>query len=307
MKIYNRPYAEKLNDFEKMWQFLIDDYTAKQNHYIWSTGRLADWKYGLWTEEKYFPSFLSRNAQLWFNEFDQLVGFNISESGNNDFFVFAKQGYEVLYPEMIKWLKDNWGSRKGNLTTNVNVFHTSYISALENQGFVQSNLTCVTRQYDLSQKAEEPHALAADLTIQDMYQFPDLQGKAVLYNNAWSGKETVSRLDYLKYEYNRESPAFLSKYDLSVVDKNGNHLSSCVAFVDYKNSCAEIEKVCTHNAYRKRGLAEAVIRECFKRLYREGIQYAYITGYSDEAKGLYAKLGAVKSMNWFDYTLKKNN
>lgn len=50
-------------------------------------------------------------------------------------------------------------------------------------------------------------------------------------------------------------------------------------------------------------MAEAVIRECFKRLYAEGIQYAYISGSSNEAKGLYGKPGAIESGDWFDYSL----
>lgn len=60
-----------------------------------------------------------------------------------------------------------------------------------------------------------------------------------------------------------------------------------------------------YSAYRRKGLAEAVIRECFKRLHNEGIQHAYITGYSTAAKNLYGKLGAVKSKNWFEYALTK--
>lgn len=50
-------------------------------------------------------------------------------------------------------------------------------------------------------------------------------------------------------------------------------------------------------------MTQAVIRECFKRLYSEGIEFAYITGYSPEAKNLYNKLGAVKCRGWYKFTL----
>jgi GNAT superfamily N-acetyltransferase len=136
-----------------------------------------------------------------------------------------------------------------------------------------------------------------------MLRNPDLKGKSLLYKNAWQNENNVTTFDLLRYEYNRESPCFNPKFDLSVVDGNGQHISSCVAFIDYKNNYAEIEKVCTHNKYRRRGFAEAVIRECFKRLYSEGIEFAYITGYSLEAKNLYNKLGAIKSRSWYKFTL----
>jgi len=218
-----------------MWDFVVNDYTDKTDQFIWTIGRLGDWKYGLFNENKLFPSFMRKNAQLWLNNFDELVGFVISEDCNSGFTVFAKRGCEFLYPEMIR--------------------------------------------------------------------NPDLKGKAYLYCNVWRNLNEVSSFDMLKYEYNRESPCFNPKFDLSLVDENGRHVSSCVAFIDHKNNYAEIEKVCTHNENRNRGFAETIIRECFRRLYKDGIQYAYITGYSNAARNLYGKLGAVKSRNWFSYTL----
>ncbi|HYE09265.1 MAG TPA: GNAT family N-acetyltransferase [Patescibacteria group bacterium] len=268
-------------------------------------GRLGDWKYGIWTEEKYFPNFMRKNAHLWLNNFEELVGYVISENCDSSFSIFAKRGYEFLYPEMIKWVKINWSSREGNLTTEVHEHQNSYIQELEEEGFKQTELCCITRQYNLHDKAQEPVSIGAEFTIQDALVNPDLKRKSSLYNNAWGNKSTVDNLDLLKYEYNRENPCYYPKLDLSVVDKNGLHASSCVAFVDYKNNYAEIEKVCAHSDYRGLGLAEAVIRECFKRLNNEGILHAYITGYSTQALNLYEKLGAVKSKNWYSYTLPK--
>jgi GNAT superfamily N-acetyltransferase len=155
----------------------------------------------------------------------------------------------------------------------------------------------------LSDKVKEEILLESEFTIEDMLVHPDLKGKTLLYNNAWRNNNNFSNYDLLIYEYNRESPCFNPKFDLSVVNKNGIHVASCVAFIDYKNNYAEIEKVCSHSEYRNRGLAEAVIRECFKRLFNEGIEYAYIGGSSNEAKNLYAKLGSFNSWNWIDYSL----
>jgi ribosomal protein S18 acetylase RimI-like enzyme len=76
-----------------------------------------------------------------------------------------------------------------------------------------------------------------------------------------------------------------------------------VGFNDPAYGVAEVEKICTHSQYRRQGLAEAVIRECFQRLKKRGIERAYITGYSEEANGLYEKLGPCGHKQWFHYEL----
>jgi GNAT superfamily N-acetyltransferase len=302
MWIYNRPFNERQKDFEEMWQLLIDDYSDKKDQFIWTIGRLGDWKYGCWDENKCIPNFMRKNAQLWFNNFDELIGFVISENCDSNFSILSKRGYEFLYSEMLVWVKTNWSNREGELATEVHEFQYSFIDSLQKEGFNKKNLIAVTRQYNLCDKAEEIYFLGNEYAIEDMFINPDLEGKVKLYNNAWRNENEITKYDLLKYEYNRESPCFNPKFDLSVVDRNGLHISSCVAFIDYKNNYAEIEKVCTHTEYRRKGFAEAVIRECFKRLYSEGIQYAYITGYSTGAKSLYDKLGAIKTKNWFQYS-----
>lgn len=302
MWVYNRPFNERKKDFEEMWQLLIDDYCDKKDQFIWTIGRLGDWKYGCWDENKCIPNFMRKNAQLWFNNFDELIGFVISENCDSNFSILSKRGYEFLYSEMLIWVKTNWSNREGELATEVHEFQYSFIDSLQKEGYNKKNLIAVTRQYNLCDKAEEIYFLGNEYAIEDMFINPDLEGKVKLYNNAWRNENEITKYDLLKYEYNRESPCFNPKFDLSVVDRNGLHISSCVAFIDYKNNYAEIEKVCTHTEYRRKGFAEAVIRECFKRLYSEGIQYAYITGYSTGAKSLYDKLGAIKTKKWFQYT-----
>ena len=40
MRVYNRTFDEMQNDFKKAWEFLVNDYTDKKDHFIWSLGRL---------------------------------------------------------------------------------------------------------------------------------------------------------------------------------------------------------------------------------------------------------------------------
>lgn len=302
MKIYNRAYDDKYDDFKKMWDFLIADYSDRKDAFTWTLGRLTDWKYGLWHENKYIPSFHRKNAQLWLSPFDELVGFVISEEGDNMFFLFATKGFEHLYISMLDWVRDNWIERNETLLTEVHEFQEGLIKILEVNGFKNKGVAATTRKYFLKDK-EDRITLGEGFSITDMIENNDFAGKRLLQKNAFRNENTVNKLDMLAYEYHRESPIYNPYYDLSVIDKNGVHVSGCLAFVDYENRYAEIERVCTHSDYRRKGLCEAVIKECFQRLKEEGIEYAYITGYSNAANGLYEKVGAVTSRKWFQYEL----
>ena len=300
----NRPFTLKGADFEKMWRFLQEDYARKQDGFIWHIGRLGDWQYGLWNEHKCIPTFFGKHAQLWLDDFERLLGFVIDESGDNTFYIFTLAGYEYLYPEILDWTIQHWGPRAPTLVAEVHEFQTADLGALEDRGFRSKGAVGVTREYDLRKKMHEPIQLAAGYRIVNMAENGDYEAKASLFKDGFSNSSEVSKFDLLKFEYSRENPAYDPALDFSVVAPDGVHAATCVGFIDPANRAAEVEKVCTHRGYRRQGLAEAVIRECFQRLSQRGIERAYITGYSGEANSLYEKLGPVRRKQWFHYELK---
>lgn len=95
MHFNHRAYDELSRDFERIWRFLLDDYSYRQDRFIWMMSRFGDWKYGLWGENKFFPPFFRENAHLWFSDVQELLGFAISESGDETFFIFTRQGYSL--------------------------------------------------------------------------------------------------------------------------------------------------------------------------------------------------------------------
>jgi GNAT superfamily N-acetyltransferase len=296
-----RPFDITRNDFEKMWRFIQQDYVQKQNRFIWLFSRLGDWKYGLWHEKKYFPSFFRNHAQLWVDDFDQLFGFVLSEDGGNIFFIFTLHGYEYLYADILEWTIQHWRPRYATLKTEVHEYQDEALAQLESSGFRSLGVVATTREYDLL--ANQAAKLNSGFRIVDMGANADYRGKALLYVNAFENRSQVSELDLLKFEYSRESPAYDACFDLSVLTAAGMHVASCVGFNDPACGVAEIEKICTHHQYRRQGLAKAVIRECFRRLKKRGIKKAYITGYSAEANGLYEKLEPCQHKQWFHYEL----
>ncbi|MDY6878504.1 MAG: GNAT family N-acetyltransferase [Chloroflexota bacterium] len=303
MIVRGRPFDVARNDFEKMWRFLQQDYAQKQDRFIWLVSRLGDWKYGLWNEKKYIPSFFPNHAQLWVDGFDQLLGFVLSEDGGNIVFIFTLHGYEYLYAEILDWTIRHWGSRYDTLKTEVHEYQVETLAEFESRDFRSLGVVATTREYDLSAKGKEAVRLSPGFRIADMGEHADYRNKALLYVNAFENRSQVSEFDLLRFEYSRENPAYDPCLDLSVVTLEGVHVASCVGFADPVYGVAEIEKICTHSEYRRRGLAEAVIKECFRRLRERGIERAYITGYGEGANRLYEKLGPCKHKQWFHYEL----
>jgi ribosomal protein S18 acetylase RimI-like enzyme len=302
MTLTNRPFNPSSNDFQKLWHFLQQDHARRREQFIWHIGRLGDWKHGLWREEKYFPSFFRQNAHLWVDRFDQPLGFVINEDGGDTFFIFTHQD-EALYAEILDWTVQHWGGRHAALKTEVHEFQAEALDVLERRGFRSTGNVAVTRVYDLRVKGAEPVHLPEGLRMVDMLAERDEYGKALLYADAYEGHSQVSEFEVLRSACSHENPAYDPYLDLSVVNAEGLHVAACVGFVDPLNRAAEVEKVCTHRQYRRQGLAEAVIRACFHRLYGRGIEIAYIQGYSGEANGLYEKLGASMRKQWYQFEL----
>ena len=82
---------------------------------------------------------------------------------------------------------------------------------------------------------------------------------------------------------------------------DGRLVAGCEALIDPRNATADVERICTHSAFRRRGLARAAIHACLRRLRDMGLARAYIAGYSPEALALYGSLGAIERRSCWIY------
>lgn len=299
----NRSFDDKQNDFEKMWHFVQMVNREKKDDFTWQVCRLGDWKFGLWNEKKLIPSFFRKNAQLWFGEKNQLVGFVLSEDGGNIIFIFTIKKYEFLYSELLDWTIENWGPKFSTLILEIREGQRDLITILEQKGFQSKGIIATTRSYDLSSKVSETINLPAGFRIVNMLENKDYHSKDMLAINAFENQNQISDFDLIKFEYSRENPAYDPIFDFSVITQDGVHVASCVGLLDKINKTSEIEKVCTHQQYRRLGLSEAVIKHCFQKLFSKGFNRAYITAYGKEADQLYEKLGPCNRQHWLHYEI----
>ncbi|MAT45292.1 MAG: hypothetical protein CL609_23430 [Anaerolineaceae bacterium] len=305
MKIVHRPYRLEGDDFKNLCQLVVDDYRCHQENFTWLLGRIVDWKYGLWQEEKYFPNFFPQNAHLWENPFGGLIGFVISENGNSQFSVIVKPQYKAIIPEMVGWIVDHWLDREEKLETILTESDVELRQAVEKFGFENKGLAEVTYQYDLSTFDFSVLKQISGYHIEDMKSNEDLAGKAALQLNAFQNRNEVKTIDLLTRKYVHESTIYAPEFDFSVVTPDGLHVAGCEAFIDYENGIAEVERVCTHKDYRRQGLSRLVILTCFKRLYDHGIKTAYISGWNEATYRLYGGIEHISETKRYRYERKK--
>jgi GNAT superfamily N-acetyltransferase len=231
----------------------------------------------------------------------------LSENGDNIIFIFTLKEYEFLYSEILNWTVENWGSRFPILILEIRESQKNLITILEQKGFQSKGIIATTRSYDLFLKESETIDLPADFKIVNMLENKDYHSKDILAVNAFENQDQISGFDLMKFEYSRENPAYDPTFDFSVITQDGLHVASCVGLLDKFNKASEIEKVCTHQSYRRLGLSESVIQHCFQKLYSKGFNRAYLTAYGKGADQLYEKLGPVNRHHWLHYELVVNN
>ncbi len=266
MKTTHRNYSEENGDFNRLIRFFTGYRAVPRVHTTWCLGRLVDWKYGLYENKRFHPAFCDGNAHLWFDTLGELVGFVISESGDAGFQIITLDGYRFLYEEILQWMLDAWKKRiaeKGSVfSTEITEYQDVETRILESCGF-QSQSMFFTRRFDLTRELVPRFALESGFKIVDMQSKPDYRAQGILRANAFQGKSTLNeeemniRLKY--YNHSHNGPIYRPQTDLCVMAEDGQFVAGCEALINAHRLEADIERVCTHSDFRKRGFARAVI------------------------------------------------
>jgi GNAT superfamily N-acetyltransferase len=291
----HRAYADDAGDFVRLSRFLTDHDAHLRRHATWCLGRFVDWRYGLWGAKATTPGFWEKNARLWFDGFGDVAGLAVSEEGGPEFAILTTAGHRFLFEEILDWVLEAWGDREGESAIELGAHAGPEVTALERRGFGHAS-SFAAYAFDLDAEPPPPFPLEEGFTIVDMRRDSDRRAQRILRANGFQGRSDLSeeeieaglRLD----ARSRESPIYHPDTDLCVRAPDGRYVAGCEALIDARNAAADIERVCTHSAFRRRGFARAVIQACLARLRAMGLRRAYIAGYSPAALALYGALGA---------------
>jgi len=303
MKTTHRSYSEVSGDFRRLCRFVTTHMSYFRTHSTWCLGRFVDWKYGLYENKTARPGFCERNAEVWFDAFDEVAGFAISESGDAGLAILLAPGYRFLFGELLDWSLANWDERGPRFTIEITERQMPEMTVLEHHGF-RRGAVFYTQRFDPAREPVRQFPLEPGFVIVDMRSHGDYRGQRILRDNAFIGitptEEVLQRhLDF--YSYSQAGPIYHGETDLCVMAPDGQLVAGCEALIDAANVEADIERVCTHSDFRRRGFARAVIQECLNRLRDYGLRNAYITGYDPEAIALYRSLGATEERQSFVY------
>jgi GNAT superfamily N-acetyltransferase len=304
MKTTHRSYSEEAGDFNRVCRLAIENHEHVRSYSTWCLGRLVDWKYGLYENKLTIAGFWDKNAHLWFDGFGELAGVAISENGDTGFAIITAQGYRFLFEELLQWVLGNWRERGAQLSIEITELQATEAAILGRCGFRHES-TFSTQRFDLTAKPIKRFPLEPGFMIVDMHTHPNYREQRILRAEAFSGKSSLSEEELHRqlefYNYIHQGPLYHPQCDLCVMAEDGRFVAGCEALIDARNLAADIERVCTHSRFRKRGFARAVIQECLERLRDMGMHRAYITGYSPEAIALYGSLGAAEESKSFIY------
>jgi GNAT superfamily N-acetyltransferase len=302
MRHSHRPFVYESTDFKAMCALIVRDNAMKKEAFVWHVARLVDWKYNLINPRRRFPGYYAQAAHLWFNYFDELVGFVVSEEFDCQFDIILLAEYNYLYPQMLAWVQAEWGPKYPELVTVAAEPHANRLAALEAAGYKRTGDIEMTRTFDTSQFADYAYP-AAPLRFESMAENGDYANQQRLRASAWPHSDDEPTLEAIG-AYCRTSPIYNAQFDFVLVDGTGTHVSGCEAFIDRANNTAEVERVCTHADHQGKGYAQMVLRSCLRRLHENHIPTAFLSGGYDKTIYLYGKLGPVQEVTRHFYRLE---
>jgi ribosomal protein S18 acetylase RimI-like enzyme len=280
-------YSNTEREYLEVCDFL-DVLSVESSGSLWDSGRMNFWRHSVHADKDPNGPFFVRNAHLWRDGNGEIVALCISEYGKNDLFIEVMPDRVALYPRILEWIDRVWAAERG--TTEIDVFadDRAKISHLETAGYVFRKHSENKRTFDLG-RIPLDYRLEEGFAIRTLEETEDFDGRVALVRNAFDNPNyTLGKLRGLT-----ESPDHVSDWDLMVISDDGIPVAYCCGWRERATpDRGHIEPVGTHNDYRRRGFAQAVIRECFARMRGAGIRTAEIAARADgeAANGLYESL-----------------
>lgn len=234
----------------------------------WESGRMNFWRYNVHADKDPDGPFFRENVHVWRAEDGAMVALFISEYGGDDFFIEVMPEYREVYPDIFRWIDEVWATKRTKVEVDIYGDDEEKIWRLEAQGYQFKCHFENKRTYDLD-------ALDLDYTLEDGFI---VQAFSESLNYASRVALVQSAFDNPGYtEANlrglMSSPDYIDAYNLVVVSPEGEHVAYCVGWHEHAvDHAGYVEPVGTHAAYRRRGFASAVIKECFRRMKANGIR-----------------------------------
>lgn len=280
----------KTEDYEKVINFLKENYKENKNMLSWLPQRFDDLIYRidvLYHDERGKP----KNADfiyLFINDFDNIIGIIIPDG--DSFNTCIKDGYEEIFSLMLdvgeKELRPLFTKNEDGTVTCLVVSHDrlKYQSdELLKRGYIKEEAG------DFDNVA---HPLETNYTIELPAGFRQIYGEGIEDGKKYTACHygfhptddngnltSAPKEGSLSYQGRKNSQFFKDSFESMIVTEDGDICSYCFCYVDKETSTAFIEPVSTREKYRHKGFAKQMLYGVINRLKEMNIENAYINSY----------------------------
>jgi GNAT superfamily N-acetyltransferase len=194
--------------------------------------------------------------------------------------------------ELLAWIESRAReTRESELFLSIAEDDETFRRAVRAHGYEPSDRYGYELVCDLATQPAEP-VLPAGFEVRSLT--PGLADAYIeLHRAAWSRPNAPSTYDRRQHDAVTAMPDF--RYDLTpiVANAEGALAACCISWWDPGSAAVEIEPLGTHPAFRRKGLANAIVHEVLRRSWALGARYVLVWGTSGnpEAKALYLSAG----------------
>ena len=172
---------------------------------------------------------------------------------------------------MLAWAETTWAGGKESIATYAYTHDTLRQQLLLWRGYADAGECGRTYTFDLARQYPAV-PLPDGFRITSLAENHNVESHIAAVASAF-GRAT---LDHAWFETKITAPTYMPAWDLAVLSPEGEHVAFCLARIDERNRVASIDPIGTRPEYQRRGLAKALVAECFRRLNPCGMRYAYI-------------------------------
>lgn len=242
------------------------------------------------------------HSRIWLTAPGRAVGL-VHPDGKGFPYLEIDPGHRHLESEMISWAEEHLaGSREGG-GRQVHVLVFDYDidrqRLLDERGYERMAWGIVHRQLLLDRVAPREPSSTEGYTVRETIPGGEDAGQIAQLLNAAFGRTSHTALEYERFT--QRAASFRRELDLVAVAPDGRLVAYAGIPYDEQNRRGIFEPVCTHPQHRRRGLAEALMREGLLRLQALGALSAIVeTGSANPANRLYESVGFTEAhAAWF--------
>jgi mycothiol synthase len=288
MPYHDEDYTHSGAQFAELRDLLIQSYARSGKPYNWLFARLENWRYARHDAP---DAWYAGNTHLWRDDAGRLVGFCLSESGEDEMHLQLLADSIPLERDMVRWIEQVWARDRERIEIEAYADQTARKEMLKRAGYEYGGPSGITWAYDLA-RPYPPIPLPPGYRVETLAENGE-------HDKHIAVEQLTFNSDYLDRDWfygKASAPGYSYDLDFCIVSAERQHVAFCLGWIDAANRVAEVDPVGTHPDYRRRGFAKAVVSACFRELARRGVRRAYIGSAPEPniSTRLYQSLGPIE-------------